>query len=89
MNPLGFIFSVQERFVPMEAVERESMKLDGNKWWQSINQDSHPMLQKLKEHGETWYVRLALSSLFIFAVRWVHDYLNPIDGEDEDDEDDE
>jgi len=88
MNPLGFLFSVQERFVPMETTERESMKLDGNKWWQSINENSAPFLQKAKQHGEQWYVRLALSTLFIFAVRWVHDYLNPI-GDDEDDEDDD
>ena len=89
MNPLGFLFSVQERFVPMETVERENMKKDGNKWWESINEDSHPLLQKLKAHGETWYVRLALSTAFIFAVRWVHDYLDPTAGDDDDDEDDD
>jgi hypothetical protein len=88
MKPLAFLFALLLRFVPMETVESETMKADAQAWWDAIKPgDSPDLLVKLKEHGSTWYVRAGLAALFIFATRWIYDYLNPVDGEEEEEED--
>lgn len=88
MNILKFLFALIERFVPIETVEMDRMKLEAKTDWDNINLEKplseqkglfNKITYKAKELDKNWQVRLFLSVLFIFAVRWVTEYMNPKD----------
>lgn len=56
-------------------------------WWQK---PGNSIKEKIREHSEEWYTRTFLAVLFMFAKKWVWDWIHPEEVDDDyDDEDDD
>lgn len=86
MNIIEFIYKLLEQFIPIPATRITQLRGDAEIWYKGLNEAPEEegkttwyskYLTQLKKHGETWYFQTALALFFIFAVRWVHDFMNP------------
>lgn len=91
MNIIQFIFTLVSKFVPIPSKDYAEMLNDADNWYRSIrhydkdNPETNQALNKIKVHAESWYVKLGLAILFIFAVRWVAEFMQGADKPNEDD----
>jgi hypothetical protein len=83
MDIFDFLFKLVQHFGLVSGTDWQEMHGDMCNWRTEkiISQRENPeapMLVKFyNKHGRAWYTRLALALLFIPAVRWFHDYMNP------------
>lgn len=95
MNWLEFIFKLISNFVPISDTRIRQLEADGMEWYkelkESVSDEKEPetLIEKgklyLKQYGEHWACQTGFAILFIFANRWVHDFMNPSeDNEDRD-----
>jgi len=83
MNPLEFIFMLLQRYASIPPQKVEYLRSQAFQWYQSKEVEDNKIAKYIKEKGEMWYVQLGLAVLFIFAVRWVHDFMNPSASDDD------
>lgn len=83
MNPLEFLIKFIERFAPVGIDKKEYMREQATKWYASSQVNDNKILSWIKSKGEEWYVMFILCFVYFFAVRWMHDFLNPDTGEDD------
>lgn len=80
MNPITFLFSIAQQFSPMEDVEFHKNKTKGNEWFMSIMTDekepTNKYLAMLKKHGNEWYTALILSLLYIYAMKYLTEFMS-------------
>lgn len=82
MNPLEFLFTLVKQYAPVNEGRWIVLKGKAEEWYGSKEMEVHPLGAKVKEYGEKWPVQLGLAVLFIFAMRWVHDFMSPDRGDD-------
>lgn len=81
MNIIQFIFALVSRFVPIDNKSYSDMLNDADNWYKSIlhydkdKPETDNTINKLKAKSEQWYVKLGFAVLFIFAVRWVAEFM--------------
>lgn len=99
MNFIQFLFKLLHRFNLM-GEDYGKTKEEAELWYAEIKADKDSLenptpednkkfpllIRKAKAQLEKWYGKVALAILYIFLVRWIHEYMNPEDDEDEDDE---
>lgn len=75
--------------VLIPASQFARLEADGLQWYKNAgtNEDDPAFLKLLKEKGELWYVQVGLAILYIFANKWVLDFMQA-DGTDEEEEED-
>lgn len=64
------------------------LQLDAETWYGDPKTKESTIGKFLHKYGETWYVKTALAVLFIFAHKWMLEFMNPDpldDGPDDDD----
>lgn len=93
MDPIALIFKLVERFVPMGSNEYNRMYVDAQKWKDDLNvKKDNNSLSKWEEmyirYTQPWGVRLLLAVLYIPLVKWIMDFMNPSQEEEEEAEND-
>ena len=89
MNIIEFIFKLLASFVPVDSVKLAQVEKEGLDWFAEV--DAKPtdnkILLEVKKHHNAWYTKTALAILFIFATRWIHDFmtLKEEEGDEEND----
>jgi hypothetical protein len=86
MNPLEFIFTLIEKYVPVNPGRYEALKAQAKLWYYGGTSDKGESLPAesekskigkwIKDKGEIWYVQLALAFGFLFAAKFLHDIVN-------------
>lgn len=87
MNLIQLIFELLKSFVPMNETKRASLQIQGEEWYKDLDanpETSNRFLVMLKSHGEKWFVQVGFAVSYIFLSKYIHDFLNPSQ-EDEDD----
>jgi hypothetical protein len=85
MNLVEFIFEIIKRFVHIDERKLKRLEGDGEKWYDENitskvdEQTSNPVFKLLRQYGEEWYVQTGLAVFFLFAVRWVSDFMTASD----------
>lgn len=77
MNPLEFLFMLLQKYASVSPQRLTVLEQQAKEWYGSKTAEENRIAKWIKEKGELWYIQLGLSVLFIFAVRWVHDFMNP------------
>lgn len=85
MNIIEFIFRLIQNFVPVQTARFNQMEQDGLKWYKDLQSDElpnmpvfmKPVAGYLKEHGDQWYTGVFLAVGYIFASRWLYEFMNP------------
>jgi hypothetical protein len=88
MNIIQFLFALIKAHVLIPDSQLSRLELDGEKWYKhaGTSDDDPKMLVLLKEKGELWYVQVGLAILFIFANKWVSDFMSAEDTYEEEEE---
>lgn len=87
MNLIQLIFELLKSFVPMDPTKRASLQIQGETWYKELDanpETSNAFLVTLKEHGEKWFVQVGFAISYIFLSKFIHDFLNPSEEEEED-----
>tara|TARA_Y100000813_G_C24143996_1_gene343839 strand:- start:1270 stop:1539 length:270 start_codon:yes stop_codon:yes gene_type:complete len=85
MKPIEFIFELLKNFVPIQPSRIEGLKKEGQDWYaKNVDEADNPkgLMKPLKQHADEWYSQLGLGVLYIFAFRWLSNFMN---GSSEDD----
>lgn len=85
MEFIDLIFSLIRRFVHMDQGQYGRLYEEANKWRHEINPDNPKDKVEsfyLKAHSQ-WYYKLLYTVSYIPLVRWINDYMNGSDVEDE------
>ena len=72
----------------MDPTQRASLQIQGETWYRDIDASSatsNRFLVMLKEHGEKWYVQVGFAVSYIFLSKYIHEFVNPSDSEDDED----
>jgi hypothetical protein len=92
MNIIEFLLALiqgnvplkESRFRDIEAkanawqrLEIECKKEDGSIDKDKLQEQKNPIVKFLRQYGEQWYTQLGLAVLFIWATRWVNDFMHP------------
>jgi hypothetical protein len=87
MNPIKLLFKLLQRFVWHEDEAEYARTLEqANDWWAKIQCDEQALkelkgkdllLAKFKAWSSQWYGKVAFAILFMVAIKWVHEWLNP------------
>jgi hypothetical protein len=78
MNPLEFLFALIENYVPITPGRFTAIKSQATSWYEDKNTaETNRIAAWVKGQGDKWGVQLCLAVLFIFAMRWIHDFMNP------------
>jgi hypothetical protein len=81
MNIIEFLFKLVEQFVPMDPTRIRQLEEQGKTWYKSIESKETPdnqIEEYVIKYGSEWWFSLGLAILFIFAHRWIYDYMNPV-----------
>ena len=79
MTPVELLYKILYRFLTIPKPQIEQMENEAKEWIKENNESPKNLVGKMyKEHGSTWYVRTICAVLFIFLVRWVQDFMNPV-----------
>ena len=76
MTIIQFLFRLLERFAITPAEARE-IEHEANLWYLDQIERRTMVGKILDDYGNMWYTKLCLAVLFIFANRWIADYMNP------------
>jgi len=76
MNPLEFVFELISKYVPVSTGRLLGIKKQAEEWYTSPGVEQNKVANWVKTKGEEWYVQLGLCVLFIFAMRWVNDFMS-------------
>lgn len=72
----------------MNDTKRQSLQIQGEEWYNKLDgnpETSNRFLVMLKSYGEQWYVQVAFAISYIFLSKYIHDFLNPSQDEEDDD----
>lgn len=91
MNFIEFIFAIVMKFVPVDRTRLAQLEQEGKTWYAQnvVNADKeggqpkNKVVAELGKHGETWYFQTFLAVFWIFAVKWIHNFINSDEEEDE------
>lgn len=76
MNPLEFIFTLIERYVPVTPGRFEALKQKAKEWYVSEEAKSSAIGKFVVEKGEIWYVQIGLAIFYLFAAQSFRDMMN-------------
>lgn len=85
MNPIEFIFELLKNFVPIQSSKIAGLQKDGEDWYKAnVEQAENPkgILKPVKQYANEWYIQLALATLYVFAFRWMNNFMNGSPEED-------
>lgn len=88
MNLIQFLFGLLQAHVLIPAGQFAQLEAEGSRWYKSAGtNDEDPEFLKLgKKYADQWYVQVALAILFIFANKWVSDFMSADAFEEEEEE---
>ena len=96
MRITDFLFNIIDKFSPMSEADRNELRRDANIDYQQHKDSLKATEGKPKDvrswivfFSEKWEVRTVLALAYIWAVRKVHDWLNPEEDFEEYEEEDE
>lgn len=86
MDFIEFLFNIIKNFVPISDTRIKQLQSEASNWYFELKEKvGEEMPQNpigkfkyyLKQYGEHWGTQTGLAVLFIFANRWIHDFMNP------------
>lgn len=83
MNIIQLLFRLLQDHAHFEGDDYAKLKSKGENWYKDIRTDeeedneTHPILKKVKKILESWYMQTLNAVLFIYLSRKIWDYLNP------------
>lgn len=85
MNIIQFLFQLIQAHVLIPDGQFNSLEAEALNWYKlaGTSPDDPPLLVKAKTIASQWYVQMGLALLFIFANKWVLDFMSEVDYEDE------
>lgn len=88
MNIIEFLFKLLAQFVPMDERKEIRLKGEAQEWYLSrLEEDKNDALSKaIKEHCEKWYFQTGMAVLYIFAIRWIAEFMSGSDRMNEDED---
>lgn len=89
MNWIEFIYQLIGKHVLITKMELAQLKLEAQQWFDKEETKEGKIGKFLHTYGEVWWVKTALAILFIFASRWLLEFMNPVFDDIEDAEDDD
>jgi hypothetical protein len=90
MRLLDLIFALIFKFVPIKEQDFAKLKSEAEADWATVRTDDEAELNlkaKIKKYTDKWESRLIMAISYIFLVRWITDFMNPKDSEEEEKED--
>jgi hypothetical protein len=88
MDIVEFIYKLLYAHLPIDKNKIIGLEQDATKFFNSPEVDKNAIGKFIKEYGGTWWAKTLLAVLFIFATRWMSDFMNPVlDGDDDEDDD--
>jgi hypothetical protein len=90
MKLTKLLTSVLKKTTPMDATDYNELADKSEVWYDKclaemkskVTQNQELNLQdKIFQHLDAWYVRMALAILYFPIVRFIQDFMNPGDGE--------
>jgi len=89
MNWIEFLYQLIGKHVMITKGELAQLKLECEQWWNSDKVKGSKIGASAHQYAEAWYVKTFLAILFLFASRWMLEFMNPDLGQDFDDDDDD
>lgn len=87
MNLISFIYRLIEKFVPITKAELLQIEREAENWYNEQLLSENKTKKVIMHHMEAWYTKTFFAVMFLFALKWVTDALNPKDEyEEEEDE---
>jgi hypothetical protein len=85
MNFIEFLFKLIRQFVPLDERKEIRLQNEATEWYNSqLEEESkNPLAKVIQSHGEKWYIQTGLAVLYIFAVRWVAEFMSGASGNDQ------
>ena len=81
MSLLNFLFKLLIDFVGEDSEDLPTMKSQGKDWWTSIdareeNKANFGIREHIKYWCSQWYIMLFFAIFYLFAKKWIYEYLN-------------
>ena len=86
MNIIQFIYRLLNRFVPASATSIAALEDEAKEWYGKYTLDENKntwQFNIITNYLESWWFRTMLMILFIFFVRWIQDFMNPKDNDND------
>lgn len=79
MNLIEFIYAVLMKFVPVPQGVILGLEKEAREWYFAQKEKEGFWKKIITNYLETWWFRTFLAFMFIFAIKWVSDFINPKD----------
>lgn len=79
MTPITFLYELLKKFLTIPKAEIIQMENEANQWAEKVTEQPNNAISRwYAKYANTWYVRTFFAAIFLFAVRWVQDFMNPV-----------